>query len=210
MIDGEVHTIWRVKTRRSVPPLRRQEHDPPRRDVRALLSAGRQGGRHRPPRRAARGARRGGPWPALAHRERRHRGQEGNWDCVLVSEHDDREALAVYADHPAHIEAATIVRSLMTESATVDYEFADSEQAVRAVRHVRPIREHQERRGTRPLLRGRRGRRVALPASWNIAPTQQVPWSSTRPLEDRPRRGAAESGPVRQRAGRSCRGGRRS
>lgn len=51
--------------------------------------------------------------------------KEGNWDCVLVSEHDDREALAVYADHPAHIEAGTIVRSLMTGRATVDSEHAE-------------------------------------------------------------------------------------
>ncbi|MGY6498907.1 MAG: Dabb family protein [Microcella sp.] len=47
---------------------------------------------------------------------------EANWHAVLISEHDDREALAVYANHPAHIEAATIVRSLMIDRATVDYE----------------------------------------------------------------------------------------
>ncbi|WP_210479644.1 Dabb family protein [Naasia sp. SYSU D00948] len=45
---------------------------------------------------------------------------EGNWDLVLVSEHDDEDALAVYQKHPAHVEAAAFVHSVVQARACVD------------------------------------------------------------------------------------------
>lgn len=48
---------------------------------------------------------------------------EGHWDVVLVSEHDDNEALEGYQTHPAHLEAATFIRSVTnSDRVTVDYE----------------------------------------------------------------------------------------
>ena len=47
---------------------------------------------------------------------------EGHWDVVLVSEHDDNEALEGYQSHPAHVEAGAFVRSVTNDRATVDYE----------------------------------------------------------------------------------------
>ena len=47
---------------------------------------------------------------------------EGHWDVVLVSEHDDNEALEAYQSHPAHVEAGAFVRSVTNDRATVDYE----------------------------------------------------------------------------------------
>ena len=47
---------------------------------------------------------------------------EGHWDVVLVSEHDDNEALEAYQAHPAHLEAAGFIRSVTNDRATVDYE----------------------------------------------------------------------------------------
>ena len=47
---------------------------------------------------------------------------ESNWDVVLVSEHDDRAALAAYTDHPEHLAAASFVRSVVAERACVDVE----------------------------------------------------------------------------------------
>ena len=47
---------------------------------------------------------------------------EGHWDVVLVSEHDDNEALEAYQAHPAHQEAGAFIRSVTNDRATVDYE----------------------------------------------------------------------------------------
>lgn len=46
----------------------------------------------------------------------------GNWDAVLVSEHDDEEALAVYQQHPEHVAAAGFTRSITSDRACVDIE----------------------------------------------------------------------------------------
>jgi len=47
---------------------------------------------------------------------------DSNWDVVLVSEHDDRAALAVYAEHPAHLAAAPFTRVVVAERVCVDVE----------------------------------------------------------------------------------------
>lgn len=47
---------------------------------------------------------------------------EGHWHVVLVSEHDDNEALEAYQAHPAHQEAGAFIRSVTNDRATVDYE----------------------------------------------------------------------------------------
>jgi hypothetical protein len=46
----------------------------------------------------------------------------GNWDVVLISEHDDEEALAVYQQHPDHVVAAGFTRSVTKDRACVDIE----------------------------------------------------------------------------------------
>ncbi|MFC0678514.1 Dabb family protein [Lysobacter korlensis] len=46
----------------------------------------------------------------------------GNWDIVLVSEHDDEEALAVYQQHPDHVVAAGFTRSVTKDRVSVDVE----------------------------------------------------------------------------------------
>jgi uncharacterized protein with GYD domain len=45
---------------------------------------------------------------------------EGNWDVVLVSEHDDQAALNDYQVHPAHVEVSGWIRTLVRERACVD------------------------------------------------------------------------------------------
>jgi len=47
---------------------------------------------------------------------------EDHWDVVLVSEHDDGEALEGYQAHPAHKEVGAYIRSVTNDRATVDYE----------------------------------------------------------------------------------------
>ncbi|GAA1688005.1 Dabb family protein [Microcella alkalica] len=47
---------------------------------------------------------------------------ESNWHVVLVSEHDDADALAAYQAHPDHIAAGPFVRSVVVDKACVDYE----------------------------------------------------------------------------------------
>ena len=47
---------------------------------------------------------------------------EDHWDVILVSEHDDNEALEGYQAHPAHKEAGAFIRSVTNDRATVDYE----------------------------------------------------------------------------------------
>jgi hypothetical protein len=45
---------------------------------------------------------------------------DGNWDVVLVSEHDDEAAVAGYQVHPAHVEAAAWIRTVVAQRACVD------------------------------------------------------------------------------------------
>jgi hypothetical protein len=48
---------------------------------------------------------------------------ENHWDVVLISDHDDNEALEGYQQHPAHLEAAAFVRSVTnSDRVTVDFE----------------------------------------------------------------------------------------
>lgn len=44
----------------------------------------------------------------------------GNWDVMLLSEHDDEAALQAYQEHPAHLETAAFIRSVVRERACVD------------------------------------------------------------------------------------------
>ena len=46
-----------------------------------------------------------------------------HWDVALVSEHDDNAALEAYQAHPQHEQAATFISGIVTDRATVDYEF---------------------------------------------------------------------------------------
>ena len=46
----------------------------------------------------------------------------GNHDVVLVSEHDDEEALAVYQQHPEHVVAGGFTRSVTKDRAAIDFE----------------------------------------------------------------------------------------
>ena len=43
-----------------------------------------------------------------------------NWDIALVAEYDDEAALARYQVHPAHVEASTYVKSVVSERTAVD------------------------------------------------------------------------------------------
>jgi hypothetical protein len=47
----------------------------------------------------------------------------GHWDVVLVSEHDSSADLEAYQAHPAHREAAGWVSTVVSDRATVDYEY---------------------------------------------------------------------------------------
>jgi hypothetical protein len=47
----------------------------------------------------------------------------GHWDVVLVSEHDSNADLEAYQAHPAHKEAAGWVSTVVSDRATVDYEY---------------------------------------------------------------------------------------
>ena len=47
---------------------------------------------------------------------------DGNWDVVLDADYRDAAALAAYQVHPAHVEVAAFVRSLVTARACVDFE----------------------------------------------------------------------------------------
>ena len=46
---------------------------------------------------------------------------EGNWDVVLISDHDSLDAFRTYQTHPAHLEAAQWVSQHVSERAAVDY-----------------------------------------------------------------------------------------
>ncbi|ARJ04386.1 hypothetical protein GCM10010988_31520 [Cnuibacter physcomitrellae] len=45
-----------------------------------------------------------------------------NWDVVLVGDFDDLAGLEAYQEHPSHVAAAAVVRSLVAERASVDIE----------------------------------------------------------------------------------------
>ena len=45
------------------------------------------------------------------------------FDVALVSELTDRDALAVYQDHPAHREVKKFVHSVISERVSCDYDF---------------------------------------------------------------------------------------
>jgi hypothetical protein len=46
---------------------------------------------------------------------------DGHWHVALISEHDDNAALEAYQSHPAHLEAAAFVSSVISDRAVVDY-----------------------------------------------------------------------------------------
>ncbi len=48
---------------------------------------------------------------------------EGHWDVVLVTEHASGEDLENYQKHPAHQEVVAWISSVVSQRATVDYEF---------------------------------------------------------------------------------------
>lgn len=48
---------------------------------------------------------------------------DGNWDVVLNSVFATREDLAAYQVHPAHVEAAGFIKSVVSARSCVDYEF---------------------------------------------------------------------------------------
>ena len=45
-----------------------------------------------------------------------------NFDVVLISDYDDADGLRAYVDHPAHLEVASYIRSVVAGRAAVDYE----------------------------------------------------------------------------------------
>jgi hypothetical protein len=45
---------------------------------------------------------------------------DGNFDVVLVTDHESADALAVYQSHPAHLEAAGVVKAHVSARACVD------------------------------------------------------------------------------------------
>ena len=47
---------------------------------------------------------------------------EGNWHVVLDSEFATREDLAAYQTHPAHLEAAGFIRTVVDARSCVDYQ----------------------------------------------------------------------------------------
>lgn len=47
---------------------------------------------------------------------------EGNWDVMLISEHESVEALAVYQSHPDHTAAGAWIRERVSARACVDTE----------------------------------------------------------------------------------------
>ena len=47
---------------------------------------------------------------------------ERAWDLVIFSKFDSLETLAIYDQHPAHLEAVAFLRPLRSHIASVDYE----------------------------------------------------------------------------------------
>jgi hypothetical protein len=52
-------------------------------------------------------------------------GDEHGADVVLISTHDDWEALAAYQKHPAHLEVARLIAEFKTERRVLDFEVTD-------------------------------------------------------------------------------------
>ena len=48
--------------------------------------------------------------------------EDVNWDVVLVADYASVDDLAAYQVHPAHVAAAAVVRSHVTERASIDFE----------------------------------------------------------------------------------------
>ena len=48
---------------------------------------------------------------------------DANSDVAVVSDFDDWEGLEAYIVHPAHQEAATEIRTLVTDRSSIDYEY---------------------------------------------------------------------------------------
>ncbi len=48
---------------------------------------------------------------------------DANWDVVLISEFDDNDALEGYQIHPDHIAVGQWVKTVVTDKATVDYDW---------------------------------------------------------------------------------------
>lgn len=48
---------------------------------------------------------------------------DGNWDVVLNSVFASRDDLAAYQVHPAHVEAAGFIKSVVSARSCVDYAF---------------------------------------------------------------------------------------
>ena len=59
--------------------------------------------------------------PGLQHMEIRG-AYQGGMDCALYSEFESKEALAAYADHPAHQEAKTHFWHFLDSRVCADYE----------------------------------------------------------------------------------------
>ena len=47
---------------------------------------------------------------------------DGNWDVVLDADYRDTAALEAYQVHPAHVEVASFVRSVVTARTCIDFE----------------------------------------------------------------------------------------
>jgi hypothetical protein len=45
----------------------------------------------------------------------------GNWDVALIADFDDSDALARYQVHPAHVEVARFIRSVIANQTAVDF-----------------------------------------------------------------------------------------
>ena len=45
----------------------------------------------------------------------------GNWDVLLDADYRDADALEAYQVHPAHVEVAAFVRTLVTARACIDF-----------------------------------------------------------------------------------------
>jgi Stress responsive A/B Barrel Domain len=48
---------------------------------------------------------------------------EGNWDVVLITEHESPAELAAYQVHQEHLKATAVVRELVSGRSAVDFEF---------------------------------------------------------------------------------------
>jgi hypothetical protein len=46
---------------------------------------------------------------------------DGNWDIVLVADYDDAEGLRAYIDDADHQKAASYIRSVVAQRASVDF-----------------------------------------------------------------------------------------